>query len=1843
MSWAAPWTTTGKDQHKEKVTSKTNSKTHSRRLAEARAAAEHASHDIPATFPETAPTQDDKHRLHLVHSDDVESENDSDNDSVPSLVASDSDCANSVHADDADSNDFEHDSNDGEPGPHDNVEDETREDSDDKQSPQDNVVKPEQLWSTLPSVTATDHYGLNRCPATWYTLNYPYNYSFELHRFHRAIAEIHNEDSEESFPDISSRCQWVLDNPDIVAVLHAIGVEMCLRQVMPHIIPCTKKQPFQYWLRFEWGKNGNPHCHGQGYTAENPTFENITLDAETKKQLIEAGFPDARNLKLKEECESDLGNYFSEHIKEWHPAKDAGGNQLYPFRADLLQNEDYDKPQTVDLLDFLEDALADDKAVDLNKLRRLLLALIEDGQRHTMHGHNLPTHGQHPCARLGRTSTGKQYIYCRYLFPKALLVLDWDKLALVTDDPHRPHLRNLLFARNDTLINSYSEELLLDRYGNIDYRALLNLWSVLEYLTKYNTKAGVGSKRIGKVLEDVMSGIFEWEQEDGVHDLWRRAIMKVYSRILGGRDYSLFETLHFGLRLPGTLSSFGDVSSIPISDWAPLKRGKALKHTRADERATYRTKIEIFDDRQRLERSPNIAETDLHDISLYAFWRMFDVQKSKIVKKKRERIIALHGLGWPGHAKTTHDKHAEYAKKTLIAYMPCPRDAGTSYIHDMVSRYFHNDWRRALRKFVLDPTNKWCPSWVARNYEVQNEVLRGFPHEQMPLPDLSQQDAPDDSADLSNGKQFPHQRAFPTKFIFSGEAPMETEDADDEGTDDKAAEHAEQTRWDNENRPAWERHSEKGPNLAPQGYRIPREVLPEVVNPLDYDYESRSEPLRHEFWDHIWETLATNASIYEDKSLTKESLGDDYQLLFVNMLLQHVQTLIEYAKADSLSLAKPLRVFLLGTAGTGKTRTVQTTLQEIRNILNAHGLPAEFVRCAAPTGTAAFTLKFNATTVHRLIKWFNLRAFSEINNDDVLSELQTHLQHTQIVFLDEISMIGRKMMGRIDSRLRQGKAIDSSTTESLGNVSCVGIGDPAQCEAMGDDQFYDERPRQDTTADEDCTHTRLSNIGLSVYAEFDEVIILTHVHRMSHIEEPKDATDIEYNNRATQYWDIMHRLRDYNMTLEDYYWLCKRKQSKLSLSERTFFQDAPILMDLRRMTEKNPEANCDFYNQSRLRSFAKEKKLPVIAFDAQHENVSQHEGMQADDAKFMGLSKRLEFAIGAIILLILNLAVDSGLMNGSQGTIVDIIYAKGHHPNHDDPTKRMPSAIIVEFPQYIGPAFFTEKAKWVPIRPVTRNATDDSNMSRRQFPLILAFALTPWKAQGMTLVKMKLQTDKAASSPGVLFSALTRIRHPDTIMFTDHFPSYAQIMKARSNPGFKMRQAWERKARAKFSRTIRKHMQDATVYSPSKVWTSEQSYMADKLIQHYGTHTDVTIDDLPEHFLEEVSGNDQTLVQNTWAKMQTFPHCFEIAEARNALHTLHLDGTPRDTYLAPTTFSDLSHEDWTVPIDAMENFSTLGVIVPSIVEFLAHSFRQRLTPTKDCFLRHDVLRSRKMSLIMKTQRRRSPQPLPARTFIPYISESKYWSLFVLTREQDADTFQLRCYFAHGSKTEAFESTVRYLQHTFKIQSPIIEQSTDDTLGDGILFAFFFAAFLDEPLENAHTAASTCITQAQDLCENILREATTHNEPNINIIFARNQELRTAFYDLFPQSSQAFAQATRAYGTSGSGPFSRRLAQSHQSDESTHTQALFRKGLETSRATTRQRKSGQNPRSVNPAQCIHHFHQFNLRLYHRSTQQDGSQRCLQQQQSENSQNKIQKTNKAEQLRTHRKHCLSSLDA
>ena len=224
------------------------------------------------------------------------------------------------------------------------------------------------LWRAAPTQVMDDPHGYGRNPAFWYTLNFPYNYLYELHRFADATATLRragipdataetyqafeaaratletrlfgrvlsatHENSATSKVDPcdprdrashDSRCTWVKDNPDIAVFMHALRVELLVHYVMRHVVPTNDAYPFQYWLRFEFGNSGNPHAHGLNYVAGNPTFDNVVADAATKERLQD--FYD--DLKTVREAEQELATFFDDYVTEMHPAKDDGGTDVY--------------------------------------------------------------------------------------------------------------------------------------------------------------------------------------------------------------------------------------------------------------------------------------------------------------------------------------------------------------------------------------------------------------------------------------------------------------------------------------------------------------------------------------------------------------------------------------------------------------------------------------------------------------------------------------------------------------------------------------------------------------------------------------------------------------------------------------------------------------------------------------------------------------------------------------------------------------------------------------------------------------------------------------------------------------------------------------------------------------------------------------------------------------------------------------------------------------------------------------------------------------------------------------------------------------------------------------------------------------------------------------------------------------------------------------------------------------------------------------------------------------------------------------------------------------------------
>ena len=195
--------------------------------------------------------------------------------------------------------------------------------------------------------------------------------------------------------------------------------------------------------------------------------------------------------------------------------------------------------------------------------------------------------------------------------------------------------------------------------------------------------------------------------------------------------------------------------------------------------------------------------------------------------------------------------------------------------------------------------------------------------------------------------------------------------------------------------------------------------MDDIVNPSTQDWSERKHEVPLWRFARFWQDLRNTSSHCSDESLSIDNLNDDHQYLFVRLVLNHVDKLLQAAVENTAP--PPLRLFLMGTAGTGKTRAIQTLLQSMQRRLREAGISLNFIRCAAPTGSAAFNIRFSATTIHRLIHFLNPPYFRQLApGSDELERFQTFLQDTRMILIDEISMVGRQFIGKIDSRIRLG-------------------------------------------------------------------------------------------------------------------------------------------------------------------------------------------------------------------------------------------------------------------------------------------------------------------------------------------------------------------------------------------------------------------------------------------------------------------------------------------------------------------------------------------------------------------------------------------------------------------------------------------------------------------------------------------------------------------------------------------------------------------------------------------------------------------------------------------------------
>jgi hypothetical protein len=132
-----------------------------------------------------------------------------------------------------------------------------------------------------------------------------------------------------------------------------------------------------------------------------------------------------------------------------------------------------------------------------------------------------------------------------------------------------------------------------------------------------------------------------------------------------------------------------------------------------------------------------------------------------------------------------------------------------------------------------------------------------------------------------------------------------------------------------------------------------------------------------------------------------------------------------------------------------------------------------------------------------------------------------------------------------------------------------------------------------------------------------------------------------------------------------------------------------------------------------------------------------------DTTQTAGLVRHLQMSIGAKVMLKRNMDVDAGLVNGSVGTVV------GFEVNNNEAAGDV-VCVIVKFENIEHP---------VPIRreSFSFEVLRAVYYTRKQFPLMLAFAITVHKAQGLSLECAIVDAGSSTFGPGMTYVALSRI------------------------------------------------------------------------------------------------------------------------------------------------------------------------------------------------------------------------------------------------------------------------------------------------------------------------------------------------------------------------------------------------------------------------------------------------------------------------------------------------------
>ncbi|XP_066913784.1 uncharacterized protein [Clytia hemisphaerica] len=505
-----------------------------------------------------------------------------------------------------------------------------------------------------------------------------------------------------------------------------------------------------------------------------------------------------------------------------------------------------------------------------------------------------------------------------------------------------------------------------------------------------------------------------------------------------------------------------------------------------------------------------------------------------------------------------------------------------------------------------------------------------------------------------------------------------------------------------------------------------------VLHPdlIDFDQDNESNDESNENPLIPFTVTNQNPAIPRDLFYNMCSNFNEKQQNFFNYIFKYVVTLKLAEKNNSLEKPDPFRILLSGGAGVGKSFLVKALTEQLRKILKEPGQNCDThpsVLVTASTGKAAANI--DGTTLHSVLKLPIYGKGTYIINKSLsnsnMQNLRVKFKYLKILIIDEISMIGDKSFDDLNLRLQNIK----ENKDSFGGISLLLIGDFFQLTPVGQNSIYDPKG------------LRFAWDEFQLY-ELEEIV--------------RQSGDSEFA-------ELLNRLREGNHTSADI-----EKISSFEQTDTTEWPENFMKMYITNRLKDQQNSLC-------LRQ-CKEwgNKHTSLAKDESRTKVSLKKDMPINETA--GLPKELTICVGARVMLTINKDVEDKLINGSTGIVRYIQGLRNNKPS---------GMILVQFDNpSSGNKLKDSRLKYeykscVPIHPETKTFKfNDIEITRKQFPLIVAFATTIHKAQGSTLEYASGNLDQSTRSgkgltpvgPGLLYTLLSRATSSNNIHLLNFKP-----------------------------------------------------------------------------------------------------------------------------------------------------------------------------------------------------------------------------------------------------------------------------------------------------------------------------------------------------------------------------------------------------------------------------------------------------------------------------------------